>query len=226
MTDPSVSSTLACLYRDAELVVVDKPSGLLVHRGAGPDEVVAMTLVRDMIGQWVYLVHRLDRGTSGVLVFALSGEIAALLQQQFQDGSIDKRYLALVRGVAPEEARIDAPVPNDEGGEKVPALTEIRRLAVFERPEAPFPHRYSAVSAHPFTGRRHQIRRHMRHVGCPLIGDTTYGRSEHNRYFAAKGLGRLALHAHTLQLRHPVRGEKITFTAPVPVELSAYFGMP
>ncbi|HEY0783640.1 MAG TPA: pseudouridine synthase, partial [Thermoanaerobaculia bacterium] len=161
------------LYQDDALVVVDKPSGLVVHRGWGQDRVVAMTLVREALGRHVFPVHRLDRGTSGALVFALSPEIARLLQQRFEAGLVEKRYLALVRGVPPETGVIDHPIPREPDGPRVPAVTEFHRLATFER--------YALLEVVPKTGRLHQIRRHLKHLSHPLIGDVRYGKGEHNR---------------------------------------------
>lgn len=208
--------SLPLLYRDETLAVVDKPSGLLVHRGeqrGGGDRIVAMTLVRDQLGRRVFPAHRLDRGTSGVLLFALDPETAATLEKSFSSGQVEKRYLALVRGVPPEEGVIDHPVPRDPGGERVPAVTEFRRLGVFER--------YSLVEARPRTGRFHQIRRHFKHLSHPLIGDVEYGKGEHNRLFRERfGLWRLALHALELALPHPVTGEPLSWRAPLPEDLA------
>lgn len=204
---------LHILHHDDALVAVAKPSGMLVHRGWARDDVVAMTLVRDRIGSWVYPVHRLDRGTSGVLVFALSSEIARLVQEQFQDGRVEKRYLVLVRGIPPESGVIDHPVPRTKGGERVPAVTEYRRLSTFER--------YALVEARPRTGRLHQIRRHFKHISHHVIGDVNYGKGEHNRLFRARfGLHRLALHAAELVFDHPATGEHLRLAAPVPEDLA------
>ncbi|MDR0965659.1 MAG: pseudouridylate synthase [Myxococcales bacterium] len=205
-----------CLFADEHLVLVNKPSGLLVHRGLGQDRVVAMSLVRDALGRHVFPVHRLDRGTSGVLCFALSSEMAAALQRSFTEGGVHKRYLALVRGVPPDQALIDHPVPKCEGGERVSALTEMRRLATARFAIGDF----SLVEAMPKTGRFHQIRRHLKHLGHPLVGDVNYGRGEINRFFRAEfGLNRLALHAASIAFQHPVTGESIEVMAPIPEEL-------
>lgn len=211
--------SLPLLYRDETLAVVDKPSGLLVHRGeqrGGGDRIVAMTLVRDQLGRRVFPVHRLDRGTSGVLVFALDPAAAAALEKRFAAGEVGKRYLALVRGIPPESGVIDHPVPGDPCGPRVPAVTEFRRLGVFER--------YALIEARPRTGRFHQIRRHFKHISHPLIGDVEYGKGEHNRLFRERfGLWRLALHALELTLPHPVSGERLSWHAPLPGDLSGPF---
>lgn len=215
---------LARLFEDAHLAAVDKPSGMLVHRGWDNDPVVAMTLLRDQLGRHVYPVHRLDRGTSGVLVFALSSEVAAALQQQFQEGGVQKRYLALVRGRPKEDQGVvDHPVPKAEDGPRVPAVTAWRRLWSGD-PSTSLRAGLSLVEAEPKTGRLHQIRRHLKHLGHPLVGDVNYGRSEINRLFRDQyGLHRLALHAISLSLTHPVTGEPLCVRAPVPEDLARTF---
>lgn len=201
------------LFQDNHLVAIDKPSGLAVHRGWAQDRQVAMTLVRDALGCWVYPVHRLDRATSGALLFALAPEIAARVQEQFRQGSVQKTYLALVRGITPEFGVIDHPVPGTLKGPRVDAVTEFRRLATFER--------YSLVEARPRTGRLHQIRRHLKHITHPLIGDVRYGKGDHNRLFRERfGLHRLALHASSMTLIHPVSGEWLHLHAPLPDDLA------
>ena len=204
------------IYRDDDLLVVDKPSGMIVHRGWARDRVVAMTLARDQVGRRVYPAHRLDRGTSGVLAFALDRESARRLQEAFSAGEVGKRYLGLVRGHAPDELVVDHPIPKSPGGPRVPAVTEIRRLATFER--------YSWVEAVPKTGRLHQIRRHLKHLSLPLIGDVKYGKGEHNRLFRERfGLHRLALHACELELDHPRSGRRLCCRAPLPDDLAGPF---
>jgi tRNA pseudouridine65 synthase len=207
--------TLPILYRDEAIVVVNKPSGLSVHRGWDGERDVAMTRVRDQVGQHVYPAHRLDRGTSGVLVFALSTATAAALGQVFAEGRAEKTYLALVRGIPPASGTIDHPLPpgEDRREERVPAVTDFSRLEIFGR--------YSLVEARPRTGRLHQIRRHLKHISCPIIGDVNYGKGEHNRLFRTSfGLHRLFLHAATLRLPHPATGHTLEIHAPLPSELS------
>ncbi len=205
---------LPLLYRDDDLVVAAKPSGLLVHRGGMTREAdVAMVRVRRQLGRHVHPVHRLDRGTSGALVFALSPEMAAALGRSFAAGEVHKRYLALVRGVAPAHCVVDHPVPKDEGGERVPAVTELRRL--WEGPHC------SLVLALPRTGRFHQVRRHLKHLHHPIVGDTNYGDGATNRRFRALGLQRLALHALGLTLPHPRTGAPLGVYAPLPADLDA-----
>lgn len=204
---------LPFLYQDGCLLAVDKPAGLAVHRGMARDRTFALQLVRDQMGRHVHAVHRLDRATSGVLLFALDPETAGRMQERFAAGQVEKRYLALVRGIPPESGVIDHPIPRDEGGPRVPAVTEFRRLATFER--------YALVEARPRTGRRHQIRRHLKHLSHPLIGDVRYGKGEHNRLFRERfGLHRLALHALELAFEHPGTGEPVRIVAPVPEDLA------
>ncbi len=205
------------LFDDDALVVADKPSGMLVHRGWARDEEVLMMVVRDQLGRWVYPVHRLDRGTSGAVLLALDKDVARRLQEQFVAGRVEKRYLALVRGVPPESGVIDHPVPKVPKGERVPAVTEYRRLGVFER--------FALVEARPRTGRLHQIRRHFKHLSHPLVGDVQYGKGDINRHFRERfGLHRLALHALEIAFDHPRDGRRITVQAPLPVDLSGPLG--
>jgi tRNA pseudouridine65 synthase len=201
------------LYRDDLLVVAAKPSGLAVHRGMAREKAAALQLVRNLVGRHVYPVHRLDRATSGALLLALDPGTARRLQEQWEGGRVEKVYLALVRGIPPESGVIDSPVPRAAGGPRVPAVTEFRRLATFER--------YALVEARPLTGRLHQIRRHLKHISHPLIGDVRYGKGEHNRLFRERfGLHRLALHALSLAFDHPATGERLRIVAPVPEDLA------
>jgi tRNA pseudouridine65 synthase len=194
---------VALVYRDDQMVIVDKPAGIVVHRGWADDDGGLMRVVRDQIGQHVWPIHRLDRGASGLVLFALSSALAAPLGRAFATGAVEKRYLALVRGHPPAHAVIDHPIPGKEDGPRVPAVTEIRSLGTWER--------YALVEALPRTGRLHQIRRHLKHIACPIIGDVNYGKGEHNRLFRERfGLHRLALHAYTLRVPHPLDGRAVT----------------
>jgi len=202
----------ALLYCDDHVAVADKPSGLLVHRGWGNDRDVLMMRVRDELGCWVYPVHRLDRGASGAVLFALTSDTARILAGAFERAEVHKRYVALVRGIPEEHGIIDHEIPRRPNGPRVPAVTDYRRLEVFGR--------YALVEARPRTGRLHQIRRHMKHISCPLIGDVRYGKGEHNRLFRDNyGLHRLALHAAELRFAHPVTGEQVAVTSPLPDDL-------
>lgn len=209
---PPLPERLQILHHDADVMVVNKPSGVAVHRGWDREPVNAMTLARDAIGQHVHPVHRLDRGTSGCLVFALDRAHIPTLQAALGDAAASKRYVALVRGIVPERGRIDHPVP-DQKGRRVAAMTVFFRLATFER--------YSLVCALPKTGRLHQLRRHFKHLSHPLIGDVRYGKGEHNRSFRERfGLHRLALHAVRIAFTHPVRDERIDVVAAFPANLA------
>lgn len=206
------------LFRDEALVVVNKPSGMAVHRGWGAGPRFALQWVRDSVGQHVFPVHRLDQPTSGALLFALSSEVAATLALAFREGRVSKRYLALVRGVPPAAGLIDHPVPRERGGPRVEAQTEFRLRHAFPR--------YALVEARPLTGRLHQIRRHLKHLSHPIIGDVDYGKGEHNRLFReAWGLRRLALHAFSLGFEHPLEpGRRVEVVAPLLPDLAEPLG--
>ncbi|MEM9293395.1 MAG: pseudouridine synthase [Acidobacteriota bacterium] len=203
---------LLLLYRDKHLLAVSKPSGLAVHRGWSQDRITALPLARRMAGCRVHPIHRLDRPTSGVLLFALDQETTRRVQRSFEAAEVTKRYLALVRGIPPQQGVIDHPVPRTPRGERVPAITEFRRLGSFER--------FSLVEARPRTGRLHQIRRHLKHLTHPLVGDVRYGKGDINRHFRQRfGLHRLALHALELSLPHPYGGDFLSLRAPLPEDL-------
>ncbi len=191
---------------------MNKPSGLAVHRGWARADRYAMTDLRDALGQRVYPVHRLDQSASGVLVFGLSPEAARILSRQFEARVVEKSYVALVRGVPADHALIDHPLKPERGDEAQPATTEVTRLEQFGR--------YAWVNARPLTGRLHQIRRHLKHVSCPIIGDVRYGKGEHNRLFRERyGFHRLALHAAGLTLKSVAEARPITIAASLPAEL-------
>jgi len=218
--------TLTLLYQDEHLVAIDKPPGLLVHRtqlAAGEDE-AALQLLRDQLGRTVWPVHRLDRGTSGVLLFALSAEVASLLGAMFEQGQMDKRYVALVRGwPQAEEGLIDHPLARDPelpstGQTMLQAQTRWRVLARIEWPLVTDPRfpttRVALFEAEPLQGRRHQIRRHLKHIAHPILGDATHGKGPLNRAVAAfLGTQRLWLHARELTLVHPVTGSPLQLLA-------------
>ncbi len=201
---------------DEHIAVADKPAGLLVHRGWDNDDDVALFRVRDALGgAHVHPVHRLDRGTSGALLFARTREAAAALSKAFEERRVEKRYLALVRGMAPQDGLIDYPIPKSEDGPKVAARTRFQLLG-----HSPID-RCSLVLAMPETGRLHQVRRHLRHVNHPLIGDVAYGSGSINRHYRATyKLHRLALHASYLAFDHPVTGSRVEVTVPLPEDLA------
>ncbi len=185
------------LHRDARCVVVDKPTGIATHRGWADDDDALLQQVRDAVEMYVYPIHRLDRGASGCVLFALDKEAARAFSEAWEHA--DKRYLAITRGHPPEQLVIDHPIPRAPGEERVAAVTEVRRLETFGR--------YALVEARPITGRLHQIRRHLKHIACPLIGDVRYGKGEHNRIFRTEhALHRLALHCISLSVPHPDGG--------------------
>jgi tRNA pseudouridine65 synthase len=185
------------LHRDARCVAVDKPSGIATHRGWADDDEALLQLVRDTVGIYVHPIHRLDRGASGIALFALDKDAARAFSEAWP--SADKRYLAITRGHPPEHLLIDHPIPKAPGLPRIPALTEIWRHETLGR--------YAVVEARPHTGRLHQIRRHLKHISCPLIGDVRYGKGEHNRLFRDRfNLHRLALHCTSLTVPHPDGG--------------------
>jgi tRNA pseudouridine65 synthase len=200
------------LHRDARCVAVDKPSGVATHRGWDDGDDALLQQVRDLVGAYVYPVHRLDRGASGVVLFALDKDAARAFSEAWPEA--DKRYVAITRGHPPEHVVIDHPVLKEErGGERLPAVTEIWRTQTFGR--------YAVVEARPHTGRLHQIRRHLKHIACPLIGDVRYGKGEHNRIFRDRfALYRLALHCTSLRVPHPDGGE-LAITCALAPDLAA-----
>lgn len=220
---------LPILFESGDLLVIDKPSGLAVHRGLsqGPESVLSR--LRDQGFAQLFPVHRLDRPTSGVLLLAKNADSARFMSLAFTEKRIQKHYWAFVRGVPSEPSMfVDHPVPKDEGAERVPAQTHVRCLATAALADSPLrERRISWLEARPETGRFHQIRRHTKHIGCPILGDTTYGRSEHNRLIRARfGLARLALHACRLEV--PLcDGGRLVLEAPLPPDLlaiAAYLG--
>lgn len=220
-----MSSPLTILHADPWLVAVAKPPGLAVHRSDHVhDRAPALQRVRDQLGRWVYPVHRLDRATSGVLLFALDPTTARAVGEALQRRDVDKRYLAVVRGWAPEHAEIDHPLREHREAAPQSAQTTLRRLGTVELPIAVgrYPQaRYSLVELRPHTGRLHQLRKHMAHLRHPIVGDVRHGEGRHNRLFRERfGVQRMLLHASTLSLPHPVTGEPLRLHAPLPEELA------
>ena len=236
-TCPAQDDALHILYRDDYLIAIDKPSGLLVHRSDidRHETRFAVQLLRDQIGRHVYPAHRLDRGTSGVLLFALDRDTARQLGEQFEQQRVAKTYLAVVRGHPPEAGAIDHPLvrrPDDyeqraasEPGMAQAARTLFRRLATTELPYAVdrYPSsRYALLALHPETGRRHQLRRHLKHIAHPIIGDATYGKGRHNRLFQELfGCSRLLLACTRLELIHPQHGTPLALHAPPSPDFAA-----
>lgn len=204
-----VPAELTLLHVDEDLVAIDKPPGLLVHPSAldAHETRSALTLLSEQLGQALWTVHRLDKATSGVLVFARNLDAARALGAAFEAGTLSKRYLALVRGWPPDTGEIDYALARDPelpsaGQPRVPAVTRYRRLACHEWPLSDGRHptcRVALVEVEPLSGRRHQIRRHFKHIAHPLLGDSTHGKGPLNRAVAQwLGVQRLWLHARTL----------------------------
>lgn len=212
---PPPPPPLTLLHHDCDLVAIDKPAGLLVHPSAldAHAEHTALELLRDQLGQRLWPLHRLDKGTSGVLLFARHAAAARHWGLAFEAGTIAKRYVALVRGWPPEAGRVDHPLARDPeqpsaGQPLLEATTLYRRTACFEWPftvDGRFPAtRYALVEVQPHNGRRHQIRRHLKHIAHPIVGDATHGKGAHNRAVARYlGLARLWLHAEEVVLPGP-----------------------
>lgn len=241
MTSPAHSNDIAALdilYQDDSIVAINKPAGLLVHRSPidRHETRFALQLLRDQLGRRVYPIHRLDKPTSGLLLFALDPVTARLLADQFAARGVEKSYLAIVRGWCPEQGRIDHPLgeqhdPADpatgkQGAPRVQtAVTDYRQLATVELdvtvdryPSA----RYSLVLLHPLTGRRHQLRRHMKHISHPIIGDANHGKGVHNRFFQqALECHRLLLASVAMRVRHPHSGQQLDLRAPPGIEFEA-----
>ena len=224
-------NSLPVLYQDKQLVAVNKPAGLLIHRSDIDRHATenAMKIVRDQLGQWVYPVHRLDKATSGVLVFALDKETARAMMGLFTTEKVSKSYLAIVRGYTSDNERIDHPLRErwdrmtDQKADKdkpaKQAVTEYRRLATIELPHPVGRYstaRFSLVQANPLTGRNHQIRRHMKHIFHPVVGDTTYGDGKQNEFFRSNlKCRRLLLHAHSIEFPHPRTDQPLRIAAPL-----------
>ena len=208
--------SLEIIYETDELVAINKPHGLLVHRSkiaADADE-FAVQLLRDQIGQWVYPVHRLDRKTSGVLLFAKSKEVNSAIQMQFQNRLVHKTYVAIVRGYMVAEGTIDYPLK--KGNKTQDALTHYRCIERFELniPSGKFStSRYSLVELKPVTGRFHQLRKHLAHCLHPIIGDRPHGCNKQNRLWKEHfGMTTMLLHARSLVFEFPI-SNKIILTA-------------
>ncbi|QHV94965.1 pseudouridine synthase [Spirosoma endbachense] len=221
----SASQPLTLLYQSDDLVAINKPHGLLVHRSpiASDASEFAVQMLRDQLGQRVYPVHRLDRKTGGVLLFALTDTMNSAMQQQFAEGEISKTYLAIVRGYTADEQIIDYPLRRDDG-----VLQDaVTFLKTRQRTEIPLPFgkhatsRYSLVELTPTTGRMHQLRKHMAHILHPIIGDRPHGCNKQNKLFLENfGMNTMLLHASRIQFKHPQTSEEITITAPYQTEFN------
>ena len=211
------------IFKDEFFVAINKPNGLLVHRSniASDASEFALQLVRDALEQYVYPIHRLDRKTSGVLLFGLSSEIARKIQESMENGAAQKRYLAIVRGFFPDEINLNYPLANEKG--KMQEAETFFRCIMHAELEIPLgkhtTSRYSLIEAFPRTGRMHQIRRHLDHLRHPIIGDRPWGCNKQNKLFLEKwNLNTMMLHAVTMKISHPVSGELIELNAEIPAE--------
>lgn len=223
---------LTILYQDDDCVAVNKPAGMLVHRSelARYETVFLMQKLRNQLGRHVYPIHRLDRPTSGVLLFAFSSEQARALSLQFEQRQVVKKYWAVVRGWTSEQGKIDYPLVEEKDAladwgvaENKEAQSAQTDYILLDCAELPFStqkkfatSRYSWLEITPHTGRRHQIRRHLKHIFHPIVGDTTHGDLKQNqaiREFC--GVGRLMLHARSLTFFRLQDGQEQTLIAPV-----------
>ncbi|MDB5023393.1 MAG: pseudouridylate synthase [Mucilaginibacter sp.] len=210
---------LDILFRDEYLIAINKPHDLLVHRSpiAADAAEFALQLLRDQVGQKVNPVHRLDRKTAGVLLFAFSKPVEIAMQKQFSENLVSKKYLAIVRGHTSDKGDIDYPL-RKENGTLQEAFTAYRTLKRAELDLAFGSHptsRYSLVEARPATGRMHQLRKHFSHIFHPIIGDRTHGCNKQNKLFKEKWeMNTMLLHALALMFNHPITGDPITIEAP------------
>ncbi len=224
--------TISIIFQDQYLIAVNKPAGILVHRtkmNFGETESVVNSL-RDQLGAQVFPVHRLDKPTSGTLVFALSSDIARIMQTEFVERRVHKKYLAIVRGYVKEDITIDYPLKEEldriadkKARQDKPAQEAITKIKVLAQIELPFEvdkyptSRYSLVLATPITGRKHQIRRHLRHINHPIIGDTTHGAAKHNKFFENEfKIKRLLLACTELSFIHPKTNLQMNIQATLP----------
>ena len=212
---------LEILYQDEYLVAINKPSGLLVHKSfyARDAKVYAIQELRNQIGgQHVHPIHRLDRKTSGVLLFALDKETLKMMNDRFATREVEKKYLAILRGWSPEEMTIDYDLTNDDGV-KQNAITYFKRLQTAEIDLEYNNHptsRYCLVEAIPETGRMHQLRKHFRHIFHPILGSRPHGCNKQNKlWLETYGLKGMMLHAHRLTFNHPITNECISLDAKV-----------
>ena len=216
---------LEIIYEDAYFVAINKPHGLLVHRSklAKDAKEFALQILRNQIGSHVFPCHRLDRKTSGVLLFAKDAESNKMMQKLFYEGQVQKKYLAIIRGFCPETGIIDYPLKRDDGAIQE-AITNYKRLFKTEV-EVPYlahpTSRYSLVEVSPETGRMHQIRKHMAHIFHPIIGDRPHGCNKQNKLFKEKWqMNTMMLHASELSFVHPITKDTVCIKAQISQEFS------
>ena len=209
---------LEILYQDSDLVAINKPHGLLVHKTAiaADTNQCAVQMLRDQLGKRVYPVHRLDRKTAGVLLFSLNEEMNSLMQKQFAEGLVKKKYHAIVRGFTEDSLEIDYPLKRDDGvmQEAFTALETLQKTEVALQIGKHATSRYSLVELSPSTGRMHQLRKHMAHIFHPIIGDRPHGCNKQNKFFKDElDMTTMLLHAIELEFDHPVTRQKIHIEA-------------
>lgn len=208
------------LYQDEHFIAINKPSGLFVHKSEFDRRAdYALKYVREIAGSHVWPVHRLDRPTSGVLVFALSKDANRLLSACFRDKHVEKKYVAVVRGYTEEKGDIDYPLRVDKGSPLKDAVTIYNRLktAEIQHPVGRYnTARYSLVEIIPHTGRYHQIRKHFAHIFHPVAGDSVHGDGKHNSFIRDRfHVNRLLLAATELCFGHPFTEKQLSIKAPV-----------
>ena len=218
MSEEVENNLLEIIYQDDFLVAINKPHGLLVHRSpiAADASEFAIQLLRDQLGRKVFPTHRLDRKTSGVLLFALDEETNRLMQQAFVNKGVAITYKAVVRGCIPEIETIDYALTTDDGKTQ-DAVTHYERIETFELP-IPFgkhaTSRYSLVKLDPETGRMHQLRKHLAHIFYPIIGDRPHGCNKQNKFFLERWqMNKMLLHAEELRFTHPQTKIETTISA-------------
>lgn len=211
---------LEVVYQDDYLIAINKPHGLLVHRSsiASDAKEFALQMLRDQVQRHVSPVHRLDRKTGGLLLFAFDKEVEIAMHQQFQNGQVLKKYLAVLRGFAPDAQEIDYPLVKENGmiQDAFTAFVTLKR-AELDIPFGKHPtSRYSLVAATPTTGRMHQLRKHFAHIFYPIIGDRKHGCNKQNKFFKEQwDMTTMLLHASELSFVHPVTGVRIELKAEV-----------
>lgn len=208
------------LYEDDAFIAINKPTGIMVHRTKiSEDRRFVLQILRKQIGKRIYPIHRLDRATSGVLIFGKNKKAASQLSELFREKEVSKQYLGIVRGFVEEAATIDYPLAKEKWLPKKEAISHYRKLAqtTINHPIGRYETaRYSLVEVRLETGRRHQIRRHFAHLRHPIIGDKKHGDVKHNKYWAAEfQIARMLLHAQSMIFIHPNTGEKTTIEAPL-----------
>lgn len=216
---------LEIVYQDDHLIAINKPHGLLVHRSsiATDAKEFALQLLRDQVNRHVSPVHRLDRKTGGLLLFAFEKDVETAMQQQFMNGEVQKKYLAVLRGHAPDQLDIDYPLAKENGTiqEAFTSFVTLKRaeldVAFGKHPTS----RYSLVEASPTTGRMHQLRKHFAHIFYPIIGDRKHGCNKQNKFFKEQWeMTTMLLHASELTFIHPVTHKEVHLQAAVQSDFS------